>query len=320
MAMTAQLRPALPAELDAIHALNRRVEIADGIPLVTPREEFDEWKDDPHFSLSHDSRVAVVEGAIVAYGRLWHRPSDSLQSRVFLMGAVDPAWRKQGIGRTLLSWQLARGREILRAAPAHLPRFLRTQAYDFEREAISLYERCGLVAIRYFHELVRPLASIESVVQAPGISLVRWDPSRSEELRVLYNEAFADMWGSSPLDRDGWAHRLAEFGCRTDLSWMALDGDRIVGLALNGHFPGDEELTGRRDGWIRNLGVARAHRKRGIASALVMASCEAFGAAGFTHAALAVDSESPTGAHRIYHRLGFRSLHRMIQHQQELQD
>ncbi len=312
------LRPARADDLDAIHQLVRRVEVADGIPIITPREELAEWTADPHLDFAADSRVAIVDGQIAGYGRTWYRPSDALQSRVFLMGAVDPAHRGRGIGRQILTWQLARGREILMTAPADLPRFLRTQAYDFERGAIALYERCGLAPVRWFQELLRSLPDEPTVPDLPGVDLVAWDAGRTEELRLLHNQAFADMWGSTPLDRDAWAHRLEAFGNRFDLSWMALAGGRAVSFALNACFPEDEQVTGRRDGWIRTLGTARAHRKRGIASALVLASCRSFRRAGLTHAALGVDGDSPTGAHLLYRRLGFEPMHRMVQHQLEV--
>jgi ribosomal protein S18 acetylase RimI-like enzyme len=66
------------------------------------------------------------------------------------------------------------------------------------------------------------------------------------------------------------------------------------------------------------LGTLRSHRKRGIASALVLTACRAFREQGFTHAALGVDSESPTGANRLYQTLGFTELNKSVQHQLEI--
>jgi mycothiol synthase len=313
-----ELRPARPDDLAAIHGLVRRVEIADRIPIVTPPEELDEWRDDPHFSFADDSRVAVSGDHIAGYGRLWHRPSESLHARVFMLGAVDPDHRRRGLGRAIIEWQLARARAILLAGPPQLRAFIRTQAYDFERDAIALYERHGLVPVRYVDELGRPLDELEPVPPVDGVSLVPWDPDRSEELRAVYNEGFSDQWGTTPLDREAWAHRLAAFGMRFDLSWMAVRGGELVALALNGHFPGDEAVTGRRDGWIRSLATRRAERRRGIGSALVLASCHWFRRSGLSHAMLGVDSDNPSGAYRLYERIGFRRLHRSIQHQLEV--
>ena len=316
--MTFEIRPASPADIPAIFELSRIIEVGDDIPLVTPVEEIEEWAEDPHFSFPDDCRLAFQGDALVGYARLWHRPSDEIQSRVFMIGGVDPSHRRKGLGSSLFAWQMARGREILATAPTELPRYLRTVAYDFEKDAIALYEKHGLVPVRYSYELIRPLGEIPPVPTTSGIEIVGWDPERDEELRQVTNAAFADHWGSTPVDRDAWTHRIESFGARLDLSFMALDGDQIVGVLLSNHFPGDEELTGRLDGWVMSLGTLRSHRKRGIASALVFTACHAYRDAGFNHAALGVDSESPTGAYRLYQQLGFTELNRSVQHELEL--
>lgn len=318
--MSAGLRAGRPDDAPAIHRLVRRIEIADRIPIVTPPEELEEWARDPHFSFAADSRVAERDGEIAAWGRLWHRPSDSGHARVFMLGGVDPTWRRRGIGAALFAWQLERGREILQAEPAHLKRFLRTQAYDFEQDAIALYRRHGLAPVRYVDELLRPLDDLPPVPTVDGISIAPWDPARSDELREVYNQGFSDQLGTTPLDREAWSHRLSATGMRFDLSFMAAGGGgELVALALNGHFPGDQAVTGRRDGWVRSLATRRDHRRRGIGSALIVASCHAFRGAGLDHAMLGVDSDNPSGAYRLYERIGFRRLHRSIQHQLEVE-
>jgi mycothiol synthase len=312
------LKPATPADVPKIHELNRRIEVSDRLPIVTPLEEFMDWNDDPYFSFTKDIRVVEADGGLVGYGNVWYRPSASSQSRAFILGGVDPSYRRRGIGSSLLSWQIVRGRELVLSGPDDLPRYIRTMAYGFETEAIALYERHGLRPVRYYDELLRPLDQVDPIPTIPGIELRPWDHNRSEELRFVSNRAFADHWGSTPIDQKAWNHRLGSFGIRTDLSWMALDGDRIVSLSLNAHYPGDVEVTGRKDGWVMSLGTEPDYRKQGIASALVLASCRSFAEANFSHAALGVDSDNLTGAYRIYERLGFRPMHRSVQHQMEV--
>jgi mycothiol synthase len=309
------LRAIRPSDLEAVHQLQRRAERHDGIPVVTPVEEFHELLEEPHFDLDTDSRVVEVAGELAAWGRIWHQPSGVREERAYLIGAVDPSHRGRGIGTALLGWQMARAREALLRAGSALPRFIRIQVNDFQHSAIRLFERHGLTPVRYNDELLRGLGSIPPVAPIDGIAIVAWDPARSEEARSVQNAAFADHWGWTPRGRQHWEHELAAFGSRLDLSFFALDGDRIVGLTRNGHFPGDEAVTGRRDGWIMLLSVLRSHRKRGIASALIAASLGAFQEAGFTHAALGVDSENPTGAYQLYERLGFHPLRRSIVYQ-----
>ena len=105
------------------------------------------------------------------------------------------------------------------------------------------------------------------------------------------------------------------YGCRLDLSFLAVADGRIVGVCRNGFFPDDEKVHGRREGWVVNLTVVRSHRRRGIASALIVASLEAFKRAGLTHSALGVDSENLTGAYGVYERLGYRPQRRSVVYQ-----
>ena len=316
--MTAELRPATAADLEEIQQVNRRVEQHDRIPLATPLEEFVDWLDDPHLDLAHDTRIAMVDGAIVGYGRVWHRPSGEREERAFVVGGVDPEFRRRGVGTLLMEWMLARAGELLHATPNQLPRFVRTMAFDFEEPAIQLYERHGLKPVRWHDELLCDLLDPPELMIPAGIEIIVWDPERSEEARIAQNAAFADHWGSTPRDREAWQYDLTGFGVRLDLSFLAIADSRVVGVCRNSHYPSDEAVTGRLDGWIDQLSVIRSHRQRGVASALITASLHSFKEAGFTHAALGVDSENPTGAYRVYERLGFRPIHRSVMHQLQL--
>ena len=86
----------------------------------------------------------------------------------------------------------------------------------------------------------------------------------------------------------------------------------IVGYSLNEHYPDDEAVSGRLDGWIGSIGTLRSHRKRGIASALIVESLYAFAEAGFNSSMLGVDTENPSGAYAIYERLGYSPLQRSV--------
>jgi ribosomal protein S18 acetylase RimI-like enzyme len=306
------MRPITSTDLAAVHALERRIEVHEGRPLATPYAEFEEWLWDPFLDLARDTRLVELDGAVVAWARVWCRDEREREARAYLFGGVDPAHRQQGIGSELLAWSIAAARARLEAAPAGIPRVLRGIAYAGRADALALFARHGLEPARFTDELLRALAEPTDAVTTPGIAIVAWDDARSEDARVAENEAFSDHWGSAPRDPVAWRQDLTSHGARPDLSFLALDGDRVVGLCRNRFFPDDEAVTGRREAWIQNLSVVRSHRKRGIASALVVASIEAFRHAGFTHAALGVDSENPTGAYGLYERLGFRRMHRIV--------
>jgi ribosomal protein S18 acetylase RimI-like enzyme len=304
--------------LPDLYELYRRIEIFDEIPIVTPWEEIAEMADDPHLDLPNDGRMAVADNRAIGFCHVLRRPGESDHARAFLVGGVHPEHRRQGIGSALFSWQMERGAEVLRRDSPDVPRFLRTFAFDFEKGAIALYERHGLTLIRYFAELIRPLTDPISVPPVAGIDIVPWQHERSEEARLLMNLAFSDHWGSTPRDQAAWEHLIRGTGTRLDMSYLAIAGDRVAGASVNFHYPTDQEITGRRDGWIGHLGTHPQFRKRGIASALIEAACAHFQEAGFDHAMLGVDSDSLTGAYRLYESLGFRPLHRQVQHQIEV--
>ena len=313
-----KLRRVTGADASTIHDLVRRAEVHDREPLVTPFEEILEIFDDPHLDVAEDLRLACTGDRAVGWGRVWHHPSGERLERAYLFGSVDPDWRGRGIGRALFAWQLERARAVLNSYDHDLPRFVKTAAWDWLTDAQHLYERFGFQPVRWFDELLRPLDPPLQATDVSGVDITAWRADKSEEVRLLHNRAFADHWGSGSVDPSAWAKRMTGYGMRLDLSVIATAGREVVGYCLNEVYPDDEELLGRRDGWIGTLGVDRDHRGKGIASALIAASMELFRHAALTHASIGVDTDSPTGAHRLYRRLGFELEKRSVTHQLEL--
>lgn len=311
------LRSATAADAETIHVLVRTSEIHDREPQVTSIDEIREILDDPHLNPKEDVRLAHVDGRPVGWGYVWHHPSGERLERAYLFGTVHPDWRCQGIGRTMFAWQVERARAVLDTY-RDLPRFIKTAAWDWLTDTHHLYERFGFRAVRWFDELLRPLDLPLEIDRVAGVDIAAWRTAQSEEVRRLHNRAFADHWGSGSIDPESWATRLTGYGTRLDLSVIALEGNEVVGYCINEVYPEDEELLGRRDGWIGTLGVERNHRGKGVASALIAASLEQFRQAGLTHASIGVDADSPTGAHRLYRRLGFETEKRSVTHQMDL--
>jgi ribosomal protein S18 acetylase RimI-like enzyme len=316
--MPFDLEPLRADQLAELHALIRRCEVFDQIPYVSPREEIEEWADDPHIELTRDGRSVWDDGKMVGWALIFHTPGEADHARAFLAGEVDPEFRRQGLGSRIMEWSIERARERLHETSPNIPRFVRTAVYDYQEDCIALYERHGLKPVRFFTELLQPLDSAPQWSNPDGVEIVPWSDERSEEARLLFNLAFQDHWGSTPVDEAGWNHRLAGVGTRTDLSFLALAGGEVVAAVLNSHYPADQEVTGRLDGVIATLGTHPDHRQRGIASALIRRSLAAFAEAGFDHSIIGVDSDSQTGANRLYENLGFRPLHRLVQHQIEV--
>ncbi|HSK06124.1 MAG TPA: GNAT family N-acetyltransferase [Acidimicrobiia bacterium] len=298
--------------LDDIPELTRlinRFERFWEVPLVSTEPVVKDEVTEPFIDLSLDTRGYWLEGTMVAYGLVWHRPSGERQERAYLMGLVDPDFRGQGIGRHLLAWEMERARESLAECDPSLPWFIRVNEWDWVEDAHRLHRRFGLAPVRYMKEMLRPLDQPVAVAAVPGVEIVPWDRELDEGARIATNDAFRDHWGSTPVDADTYRHRLEAEGSRLDLSFLALAGHEVVGICLNAVYPDDEKVTGRREGWVMSLGVKRPWRGKGLAKALLATSFNAFREAGLTHTMIGVDAANPSGALGLYESLGYEAIH-----------
>lgn len=312
------LIPLGPDHVDAIADLQRRWEEHWKVPFVTTADEIREDFEYPHFNPDLDSRGVWHEGRLVAYGTVHHAPSGTRLERAIVTGKVDPAMCGLGIGRRLLAWQVERAVERLRECDPSIPWFVRAYEWEWIEPAHHLYDRLGLRPVRWFEDLLRGLETPLEVEQPPDVEIVDWASIDDEDAHRVTNESFADHWGSTPRDREAWRHLLSSSDMRLDLSFAAVANGEVVGVCLNGHFPQDIDTTGRVEGWIEILGVTRPYRRRGVAAALIARSLEAFRSAGFTHAMIGVDADSPTGASGLYRKLGFDPLLRSVAHELEV--
>ena len=63
-------------------------------------------------------------------------------------------------------------------------------------------------------------------------------------------------------------------------------------------------------GWVDHLGIRRPWRGRGLGMALLLRSFAEFYQRGMHKVGLNVDTESLTGANRLYDRAGMRTVNR----------
>ncbi len=311
------LRGAVADDLESLCALHNRSEAYDGVPRILELDEMREELDDERVVLETDVRLALCDGELAGYAYTYHLPSAERLERCYVFGEVDPVHRGVGVGRALLGWGIERATGQLRSSGNCLPKFIRVNAFDFIEPTQRLYRRMGFAPVRYFDELLRPLDDLPDPGNVAGVTITPWPDDRDDEIMAVSNSAFADHWGSTPITPDRWHQAVRGYGARPDLSFVAIDdatGD-VVSCCLNKRYEADDSLIGRRDGWIDHLGTLAPWRGRGLASQLIVSSLHAFAADGLTHASIGVDSESPTGAARLYRQLGFAAVQRVIEHE-----
>jgi mycothiol synthase len=128
-------------------------------------------------------------------------------------------------------------------------------------------------------------------------------PEDERAAHATQEEAFRDAWEYRPTTLDEWREfQVNAPGFDASLSFLAYDGDEVAGICLVfAERPGDADV-----GWISILGVRRPWRRRGLGEALLRHSFRELHGRGLRRVALAVDAENPTGATRLYERVGMR--------------
>ena len=310
-------RPLERADAAAWHGLVAAIEDADQPPYRTDLDEVEErfdaaWRDWPQ-----DSLVGVdAEGNLRAYGTVEVRPGDATALRAFLDGGVHPEVRGRGIGRAVLAWQDARGRQKLAASGKELPARLAAFCDDGAPGTERLLRAGGFEPRRYYRSMRRDLAAPLPVVElGPGLRLAPWSPELDEQVRLAHNDAFRYHGGSQPATRESWGSNRAKFAPSwsfvvvDDAAADAPDGTVVAGYALSDRYEQDWAVAGYTSGYTATLGVRRAYRGRRLAPALLAASMAAFRDDGMQYAELDVDTENPSGAHGLYARLGYEVTH-----------
>lgn len=232
---------------------------------------------------------------------------------VYVEGRVHPAWTGHGLATFLLARAEARA---LRAAQRaeHDPVLLRTSVVDGDDAARAFFAARGFTPVRHLLELHLDLhAPPPAPVWPAGVSCRPFVPGRDEEVAWrTHQAAFAEVPTYLPLDLEDWLDDRIRRDPAFDpeLLLLAVTDDahdeQVVGLAVCR--AGAEGAS--EDGWVRDLGVVPAWRRRGIGIALLRTAFAAFRLRGLTGAALEVDDVTVEGALRLYRRAGMRIVRR----------
>lgn len=297
--------PATADDAAALSGLFNTVAESDDTPERLSPETMAHELQSAFAPLDERTVVARVDGSVVAYGTVYHRDADAADLRTYIAAYVAPSHRNRGIEDAILDWATAAARGVLSNASA--PRtYICSWLYKQQQDAAARLADRGFAPVRHWWEMERILDTAASVAMPVDVEIVPWADHHSGPVRVVANAAFADHWGSTPMDKGDWQKRMLDSpGFRQDLSFVALHGDQIVGYAYNEVYEEDWEAAGRSEGWIGALGVLREWRKKGIATALLAASMNAMRGAGLDAAMIGVDSSSPSGAQHLYQSVGF---------------
>jgi mycothiol synthase len=222
--------------------------------------------------------VAEAEGGIVGQSGVRGGGIDVL---------VEPTLRRQGIGTALLA-------EAEQAATAE-PLLLVGVALEPSAAPFAL-------ASGYSKDWEVWLMGIDLPATPPtpewpegvGMRTFREDDARA--VKELLDLAYAQEFHHRPLPFEHWRRFMLEDpSYDPDVWFLAVVGNEIVGAALNW-----------KEGYVKDLVVHPDWRGRGLGRALMQHTFAEFARRGIPRVTLKTDSNNPTGAWRLYERLGMK--------------
>jgi ribosomal protein S18 acetylase RimI-like enzyme len=256
-------RPARLVDAAAIHRLIAATELdLDGKVEVDP--------DDVVSDLSRPGRDLATDTVLV------HEPDGALVGWAQVLRGthaeadVRPDRRGRGLGTWLLDWTEQRARAAGAAEVSQM-------VTDNNRAAADLFAAHGYRPKDTAWILQLPLGPGLAAPQPPDpITIREYRPGVDDRgAHRVVEEAFGEWPEARPRPYEEWAATsIQRETFAPALSTVALDGDRVVGVALA--LDGDDP----DDGWIQQLAVHRDYRHRGIARALLLHSFGGFARAG----------------------------------------
>jgi mycothiol synthase len=308
-------RAARIEDVEAVTDLLNACSVVDtGAPDTIVQTMRFEWES-PKTNLETDSLlVSNGDGQPVAFASTFE---GTQAVRTFGFGRVHPDYRGQGIGTALLAWMEERAQLSIAKAPADA-RVTLSQGIDQRNVlAANLMKNNGFQFVRRFWRMQTDLtAPPPEPVWPEGLTLRTMDVAKDgRAVHDAIETAFSDHWGHMP-----WPYEEFEYYMLKDptfdptLVFLAMDGEQIAGVSFC--FPRIDEDADM--GWVGDLGVLREYRKHGLGLALLHHSFGEFYRRGKARAGLGVDSESLTGATRLYERAGMHAERTWDRYEKEL--
>ena len=214
-----------------------------------------------------------------------------------LDGYVVPSHSGRGLGSALASLGEKRARELGAVS-------VTTGALSADERATQLFSGRGWRRERVFLRMAIDLHGDEEPPDPPsGLSLRNFALEDARAFHAATEEAFADHWDFHPQTFERF-HERAIAGEEFDPSlwWLVEDGDEIAATI---------RCTASRfgSGWVNSLAVRRRWRGRGLGKLLLGTAFAEFAGRGEKRVAPGVDAENPTGATRLYERVGMRVVY-----------
>jgi mycothiol synthase len=307
-----KLRPLKLSDAEAVAQLIYDACAADGDAILaeSPEELLHEWQD-PDFNPDTDGFIVETGNTrIVGYGGVVNVHEYAIYE---ILGNAHPEFKGRGIGTTLLRSAETRARTRMKSAKPDVRVILKTTISKNDAEGVALHQNEGYLPVKYHWRMEITLNAPPPAAVFPAGIEIR--PFVKEEHDVVIwqanNEAFHEYPGHHDSTLEEWRrYRYDDPEYDPSLWAVAWDGNEIAGYSINRYRTGI--------GWIRTLGVRPRWRKRGLGEALLFHSFGEYYRRGMRIIGLGVNANNPTGATRLYQRVGMHAASEHISFEKEL--
>lgn len=313
--LRALARPDVPAWAALLAEAERVDDTGENIDADDLLEDFD----DPGRDQRRDFMGAWAGDDLVGFCTVMPRDHADAEHRTNIWGAVHPEHRRSGVGTALVGWAVERAREAHAQMFPDKPLLLQCNGLLANEAQSAVLAAAGFTPQRWEFGMARDLTTPVAEMAPPGgLRLVPYTDPIGEATRLAHNDAFADHWGFVPWSPQMWQQWVSDTRAfRPGMSRLLVEPSEpghVVGYLISYEYVADEAVTGIRTAYVGKVGVRRAWRGRGAASALLSQALRDYRADGYGRATLDVDADNPTGALGVYQRLGFRVTHRWVDH------
>jgi ribosomal protein S18 acetylase RimI-like enzyme len=168
-----------------------------------------------------------------------------------------------------------------------------------DERLVQTLEAAGWARPRDVHRMWLALDAEPPEPRLPdGVTVRTYSPDDARPLHAFLELAYAQ--NNERVDPfEAWLHFMTAEPDFDGRFWhLAVADGGLVACALTwAPYEGN--------GWVKDLAVHPEHRRRGLGEALLHHAHRAYREAGVARVGLKVDSDNPTGAGRLYDRLGY---------------
>ncbi len=292
------LRPYREQDFDELHRL---LEAASQVTRGEryPPEELRTWLATPTVNVATDVRLAVDGDRLVGYGDV-DRNGDTWYADIRVLPGEDV----DAVVPVLVTWaeqRVGSGR-------------LRVWAAATDERLRETYERLALVPVRHSYGMMVDLVGNESAIWPDGLAPRIFQDGDGPRVYDAIVDAWLDTWDPWRGTYEEWAHWTMERDDFDPSLWFLVeDGGELAAFALC-----SKSWSHDNTGWVNILGVRRPWRRRGLGEALLRRAFAEFRHRGLKRAGLGVDAQSPTGATRLYERVGMRIFRETVFYEKSL--